>query len=780
MPRRTTVAPSTDSPGSPDSPATSDGGSLRETAIRSGVYLVGREAVGIGVRLLGLVLVMRRIGPAEFGIYGAAAAYVILASTLAQMGAEVFLIRQPGPLPRRRYDEVFTTLLVTSAVVVVVGLALSFAVAPWLRPVGVVVPARVMVLSVPLNVLWAPMQACIERQFAYRRLGFLEVGSDVVLYGTAVPLAFLGAGPWSLIAGFFAWQAWRLVGSMALSGLWPRLAWSSGTARELIAHGRTYALTTWIAGARAAILTLIVGTYAGATGVGLVNFAQRMVTTMNFTDRGVHRIGMVAISKASRERPGRLSVAMEEGTLLLQVVAAVPFVAFGLAAPWVVPDVFGRDWLPAMPVYVLLALWAMLRVPVTVQRTLLYAHGRNIPPAITSMIELVLVSTVALVAVRQLGIVGFGIASVVAVSSSVYTHHAARRLVELRYRRLVLPMVALVPPVFAAVVPVPWAFLLLLVPVSVLALPSMRAELRHLISTARATVGRPRAAGAAPSTPQPAPAVVTALPVRTPPRVATLGAPGTGGREMAMNGSSRTTPNVSLFPPFQAWRLQAGSVVDPTNPRIADRASLDAHGLTFRPTPPAAGDERRPGGHEDGSGRPDAPVHVDGTASGSEFRVPDMVQALLAETDPVTGLPSPVVLLARLGRLLGAVRETGWTLAVVAVELRRGEGARPGAAPEEMLADVAEGLRAELRFDDLVARVGAATFVAAVTLVGRGLDGIHVAAHVEGSVRAALAASGHRALPERWTVRSAHEVVPLPCDRDADELVRRVLEALDG
>ena len=425
MPRRTTVAPSTDSPDSPDSRATSDGGSLRETAIRSGAYLVGREAVGVGVRLLGLVLVMRRIGPADFGIYGAAAAYVILASTLAQMGAEVFLLRQPGPLPRRRYDEVFTTLLVTSSVVVAVGLALSFVVAPWLRPVGVVVPARVMVLSVPLNVLWAPMQACIERQFAYRKLGFLEVGSDVVLYGTAVPLAFLGAGPWSLIAGFFAWQSWRFVGSMALSGLWPRLAWSSGTARELVAHGRTYALTTWIAGGRAAILTLIVGTYAGATGVGLVNFAQRMVTTMNFTDRGVHRIGMVAISKASREQPGRLSAAMEEGTLLLQVVAAVPFVAFGLAAPWVVPDVFGRAWLPAMPVYVLLALWAMLRVPLTVQRTLLYAHGRNIPPAVTSTIELVLVSTVALVAVRQLGIVGFGIASVVAVSSSVYTHHAA-------------------------------------------------------------------------------------------------------------------------------------------------------------------------------------------------------------------------------------------------------------------------------------------------------------------------------------------------------------------
>jgi len=78
--------------------------SLRETAIRSAAYLTGREVVGVGIRLIGLVLVMRRIGPSDFGIYSAAAAYVVLPATLAQMGAEVFLIRQPGALERRRYD----------------------------------------------------------------------------------------------------------------------------------------------------------------------------------------------------------------------------------------------------------------------------------------------------------------------------------------------------------------------------------------------------------------------------------------------------------------------------------------------------------------------------------------------------------------------------------------------------------------------------------------------------------------------------------------------------
>ncbi|MGH9101309.1 MAG: oligosaccharide flippase family protein, partial [Acidimicrobiales bacterium] len=209
----------------------SGGGGLREIAIRSGTYLAGREAGGMVVRLAGLVLVVRAIGPAAYGTYSAAAVFAGFAVSLSQLGAEVFLVKADGPLSTRRYDEVFTVLLITSSAVVVVGLGLSYALAPWLRPVGVLTPLRVMLLTVPVNVLWAPAQACLERRFAFRQMGLLELGGDFVLYGFAVPLALSGFGQWSLVAGYVAWQSWLLVGSILLAGLRPRLAWSRETAR---------------------------------------------------------------------------------------------------------------------------------------------------------------------------------------------------------------------------------------------------------------------------------------------------------------------------------------------------------------------------------------------------------------------------------------------------------------------------------------------------------------------------------------------------------------------
>lgn len=706
-------------PGS-DPPST-----LRGTAIRSAAYLTGREVLGVGVRLLGLVLVMRKIGPSDFGIYSAAAAYVAFPATLAQMGAEVFLIRQPGPVSRRRYDETFTVLLVVSLFVVAVGMGLSFLAAPLLRPHGVVAPMRVLLMSVPVTVLWAPMQARIERRFAFRQIGLLELGGDLVLYGTAVPLAVMGAGPWSLVGGFIAWQVFRLVGSMALSGLWPRLAWSNRTARELFVHGRTFSVATWASGVRSSILMMIVAAYAGAAGVGLVSFAQRLVLTMNFADRGIHRIGLAAISRASESKSRRLAAALEDGTLLLLLISAIPFAVFGLVAHWVIPDVFGRAWLPALPVYVLLALWATLRVPATVQRTLLYAHGKNGTPAVTSMLELGIVTAVALVAVRELGIVGYGIAMVVALASAVNTHLAAHRLVPLRYRRLVLPLVALVAPVFIPLVPLEWGVLLLLPPGVLFAVPAFRTGLWSLVSTAWATiVRRSRMSGSQ------RPAAERVIPRAAPAPAqlaAATGASLTRGAEMALN---------------RVQAVGSGPVAELHCARIAERR---------------------------GSGEP----------TGS----PDVLSELLLGIDPVTQLPTDTALLARLGRLLGAAGRPGWTLTLVGIELRRAGklAAESGSiVPEELLAWVAARLRSVFGCDELLARVGPAVFMAAVLSAGFVSDAARVVTHVRSAVLAGLPTDEVPGGEGEWIARVHHIVVPLPSDEDSDELVRGVLSGLGG
>lgn len=761
---------------------------LRDLALRGGAYLAGREAAGAVIRLAGVVLVVREIGPTAFGLYSAAAAFVAFAAGLAQMGAEIYLIRSPGQVDERRYHEAFTVLVCTSVAVTAAGIGLTYLVGPWLRPVGVVFPLEILLLTVPLNVLWAPAQARIERQFAYRRMGLLELGGDVALYGTAVPLAFTGAGLWSLVAGFFAWQTWLLVGSLALSGLRPRLAWSRRTAREMAAYGWTYSLSTWISSARRSAGVLIVGTFAGAAGVGFVTFAQRLVTTLNFTRRGVHRVGIAAISRAGLPARDRLSRAMEEGSLLLMLVAAAPFAAFGLVAGWAVPVVFGPAWAPALPVFVILSLVAVLGVPTTVQRTVLVAYGRNLQVAMATAIELVVQVAASLLLVPVAGLVGFGVASGLTLVVTVYTHWAAARHTAVRYRRLVVPVVGLAPPVLAPLLPFPWELVTLVPAVALLLVPPARRELRELVGSLRAAlpgrIGAPSgtsgdAVPVRPAVPAP-PAVATRPAVATcptmvaavPAAVAAVPATPSGAAAPGDRGGDDVRFGGSFNPGM--LRLPGGAA----RPRRA--ATPDAPPAVVAPDTPPAGTV------PDG---PPAVVAPTGTASGvmadgaaaeaapaGNGKGSDPVPAVLAPADEAGGRVSLGTLLARAGRLMGSLHDTGGSLLVGAFEV---VGNGHGDAEHSAAVEAAAGaLRAELRFDDPVACVGTGLLVLAAPLApgasGGPATAAHLAAAVGGAVEAATAgrSRGGRGGTE---VRHAHVVAGPPFHEEVDQLVRRVV-----
>lgn len=466
------------------------GGSLGNLAVRGGAYLVGREAVGMCIRLAGVVVTVREIGPSNYGIYSAAAAYVLFVATLAQLGAEIYLMRQPGTVDKTRYDEVFTLLLCTSVVVTGVSLAATFALGPLLRPHGVLLPLRILLLGTPVNVLWAPGQASIERRFGYRQMGLLEVVGDIALYGTAIPMALLGFGAWSLVAGYFVWQSWLLAGSLIMSGLRPRWRWSTSTVRELLHHGLTYSSGTWILRLGGLVNPLVVGTVAGAAGVGFVSFAQRLVDTVGFAQRGAYRLGLVAMSKVRDDEQHRLRYGLERGSLLQLIALAVPFAVFGIAAHWIVPALFGAEWSRAIPVYSLLALAAVMSSSCLIQNTLLLSRGQNLTVAGGAAVQTAALAVAAVALVPVLGIDGFGLAGLVALVDLAYTNHMVRRLARFSYRAIVPFALALCPPVLMPLVPLAAAPLLFLPMAVVAALPSTRGEVAQLAGLVRASLRR--------------------------------------------------------------------------------------------------------------------------------------------------------------------------------------------------------------------------------------------------------------------------------------------------
>ena len=454
-------------------------GSLRHLTVRGGAYLTAREGIGGLIRLGGVTIVVRVLGPSSYGIYSGAAIFVALGAMLAQGGAEVFLIRQKSEPSDELYQVAFTYLLVSSLAVAGAGFGLSFAAGTFVHSERALDVFRVLVFSIPVNVMWAPAQARIERRLDYRKMGLIELSGDVVLYAVSVPLALMHFGARSLVAGFFAWQTWLLLASLVLSGLRPRLRWSNSIARALLGHGTSYSASGWIGGIGALTIPIVVGIYRGAAGIGYVSFALRLVDTVAFAQRGAWRLGLVSMSRVGNDR-SRLRRGLEEGSVLQLLALGMPIALISANARWIVPTVFGRSWTPAIDVFVLVSLVTFLRAPAFIQSTLLYSRGRNMPNVTATIIGQACTAAAVVILVPHFGVTGYGAATACSLVSLLYIQRVVRReIVRFSYKRLWPFVIALGPIILMPLAPMPWALIMLAPLIATFSLPGPRDSLRH-------------------------------------------------------------------------------------------------------------------------------------------------------------------------------------------------------------------------------------------------------------------------------------------------------------
>jgi PST family polysaccharide transporter len=377
--------------------------------------------------------------------------------------------------------------LVNSAAAIVVGLIGAAVVSAVMHPPAYLAAFEVLLISIPLNICWAPAQARIERQFRYRRMAFLEVGGDVVLYGTSIPLALAGAGMWAPTIGFVLWQGFLFMGSLVAAGRVPRLAWDRHDVRQMYRFGGGFGLTTCLQCATALVNPIVVGHYVGPSGVGYVAVAQRLVTTIAFVNGVVWRLALVALGRVQNDL-ARLRRGVEEAMALQVVVLGPLLVGFAIASSIAVPLLFSKKWNAVIDIYPYFAFSQLITTVGLVPQAILYAKNRNTAAILKQAVSLVIITVMAVILVPVMGTAGFGVASMISVVSLLIVHFGAQRIVHYNYTRTWPWLVAFCPPLFFQLVAWPWRVLLLAPLALVGIVPRMRADLREYSRTALASL----------------------------------------------------------------------------------------------------------------------------------------------------------------------------------------------------------------------------------------------------------------------------------------------------
>ena len=436
-----------------------------------------REGIGIIVRAGGMILLTRMIGPTQYGLFASPALINIFLVTVVLTGMDTVLIRRPG-LSDDWFHFVFTYLLVTSIIVGAVGVALSSEAGSWLGDPRMAGPFAALCASLPINVLWAPGRAKLEREMDYKKLAWVEMSADFSQYVVSLSLAFFaGMGVWAAVWGYLMRQLVLLLGVYMLSSYRPRLHWDNGLLKQGLNLGAGFSGGQLSQRAGDMVVPIVVGRYLGARDVGIAALTVRLAETLSFVNRATYRLGVVALGRIRNDKK-RLRRAVGD-LQAMQVLSVGPMLTgFSLSAWVIVPLFLGPRWHQVIGLFPFIAVNYLINALFTAQTAALAANGRSWIVMRNSVINTVLLFSAAWVLVPKYGLTGYAVSETIGIGAQYWNHRATKKLLgqSANYRGALPWVVLLVPPLFAPAVDFPYNVLCVSIPLLILAVPQSRRE----------------------------------------------------------------------------------------------------------------------------------------------------------------------------------------------------------------------------------------------------------------------------------------------------------------
>jgi O-antigen/teichoic acid export membrane protein len=234
--------------------------------------------------------------------------------------------------------------------------------------------AALLAFTGPADATVVLITASLQSKRQMRALASLQTGSQVILSVAMISFVLLSPTPEALIAArlthsFMALTVSVLVygrlrrqGEMALPKLRSVLARAfTVSPRPYWRFGVANAFDRNLANLMTQIPLQLVGVIGGAQaagylGLGLRGYAQVAVFTSALFDA----MQAVVPRAVARAEYAQLWQALWRAVLALAGGALVVYGALALLAPFVIPPLFGREWIPAIPAVVMLAYYGGL------------------------------------------------------------------------------------------------------------------------------------------------------------------------------------------------------------------------------------------------------------------------------------------------------------------------------------------------------------------------------------------------------------------------------------
>lgn len=320
-----------------------------------------------------IVVLMRLLGPENYGIISQAAIFIAIAQLFVHFGMAASIIQSPS-LNEKEAGTAFWMNIGLGLAITVTLIASAPLIASLFNTEALTSVIRLLTISIIIKSITIVPIALLTRKMRFRALGIAEIVSTLISGALGVAAALWGAGYWALVIQAICLEACTLIIIFMISGF-PELGWSTSTARRLWSFSSRLMGADLVNYASTNSDKFLVGWSLGPVALGLYSLAFRV---LQFVLQICGQIGRVILPtfcrlQDDRERLTRVFLEVTESV----AIAVCPLmVLIIMCAPIGVPAVFGEAWVGAVVPFQLLAAMTVPYVLVAFMGPLTVAVGR--------------------------------------------------------------------------------------------------------------------------------------------------------------------------------------------------------------------------------------------------------------------------------------------------------------------------------------------------------------------------------------------------------------------
>ena len=315
-------------------------------------YFLGKIVVLITTSILA-----RLLAKTDFGLVAVAVVAINYLSVLKDLGLGVALIQRKGDV-REVANTVFTINIIIGFVLSALIIPLAPLVAAYFRDPQVIPVLRWMGISFMINALGSVHANWLVRDLDYRRKLVPELGGALIKGAISIGMAYMGYGVWSLVFGQIAGAIASVVLVWIVLPWRPRLTLDRKAAGGLLKFGASVTAIDILNEITDNIDYVIVGRLFGLVPLSIYTLAYRLPEMLLIGNLWV--MGGVVFPAFSniQDRPNELRRGFLASVRLVELIAVPICLGLLIAADPIVRVVFGEQWLEAIPVLRVLAVYA--------------------------------------------------------------------------------------------------------------------------------------------------------------------------------------------------------------------------------------------------------------------------------------------------------------------------------------------------------------------------------------------------------------------------------------